>query len=124
MLHYPVEFPADAAKVILTNFASGSLVSNAPAVAECAWNIAGYGLGQTLGESQGGNLSKAGPDVEPMSDEDALDALNAGCDKDLRAGILSSLVSAQLVKWAINLAFKVLAGIDPGTITVPGGPTA
>jgi hypothetical protein len=134
MLHYPVDFPADAGRVIVTAWTSGTLLTKSADVVEAAWNLAGYAMKEILGETQpntadpnikqsGGMLSMQGPQADalvmgslngqPIDDEEMIqllkshDELTPG-DK-LKAGL--PIPVETLLKWSLGLVMKILSGM-------------
>lgn len=65
MTPYPGNFPIAEAQSLITIIAHGGAVTDAPKLAKDAWEIAGYGLGVTLGEP-GNKILARGDDVEAM----------------------------------------------------------
>lgn len=124
MLHYPLDFPADAAMILVKNFRAGTLGSEKAASSEAAWNLVGYGLKETVGESSptgnilaGSGLAGTNPneilsgDCPP--DEEMIAALetygNLSPDKKLQSGL--PLDMKTLIKWALSLAIRIITGV-------------
>lgn len=116
MLHYPLDFPSDAALLIVTNFRAGTIPAQRAATAEAAWNLVGYGLKSALGEDTANGVAKMGPellsgDVPP--DEEMISALEQhhalSPDKKLMGGLP---ISPQLlIKWGMGLAIRIISGM-------------
>lgn len=139
MVHYPIDFPADAAQTIVTSWRAGTITSQAPALVEAAWNLAGYAMKETLGESQpevvpkatnspmmaqsaGGKLPMAqsgggcivGCDSNgaPIDDEAMIAGLEqfCNCGHEQKLGFTLPFTTQQLMSWALSLALKILQG--------------
>lgn len=119
MVHYPIDFPADAARVIVKNFRGGTIASDPKGTAEAAWNLVGYGLSASIGAPDPtGNISMAGPPGEiggeMPSDEEMIGALESHdalpAQQKLVAGALP-IPPKLLIKWGMNLAIRIIGGM-------------
>jgi len=121
MVHYPIDFPGDAARIIVTNFRNGTIVSEPAATAEAAWNLVGYGLYASIGSGpegpQTGNISMSGPPGElggeVPSDEEMISALEAHDAMPADRKVMGALPIPPkiLIKWAMNLAVRIINGM-------------
>jgi hypothetical protein len=51
MVHYPVEFPYDSARVLIKSIKDGTLKENIKENAEAAWNLQGYAQFAMIGDA-------------------------------------------------------------------------
>ena len=108
MTPYPKTFPSDAVSAI-----ANSITKPTPATAEAAWNLAGYALGVTLGETQSSmptaqpGMMMSGP---PPSDEDAIQALTVFANQQADPKMMGSFpfTSQQILQWSLTVLEKVL----------------
>jgi len=116
MVRYPTDFPTDAASVIVKNFRGGTIVSDAPATAEAAWNLVGYGLSASIGSpeqqqvfgSTPGELSGDMPSDEEMVAK--LEAHENTPKGQLVAGAFP-IPPKLLIKWGMSLAIRIIQGM-------------
>lgn len=118
MLHYPVDFPADAARKIYENYNNGTLASNKEVVVECAWNLVGYGLKVGVGETDEKLMTSAGPQILDLNtgpegeidDADMIARLQTYDTTPHEKRVVGALPipAGLLVKWAIRFALQIL----------------
>lgn len=120
MVHFPSEFPGDAARVIVTSFRNGTLATDRAKVAEAAWNLVGFGGFAALGAAPSAPLMRMNAPQEQMgeqmgeqiSDEEAITALEAyeTAPRDVKPAMLAGgpIASGVIVKWALDFLIRLL----------------
>lgn len=102
---YPTSMPIDAINSVVSMVKSRDFSDKAE-LGEALWNVQGYVQSKILGDSS--TLMMASPD---LSDQQAIEYLQQ-CTNQPQAGQMQALNLpwAQLGKWAISLALKLLNG--------------
>lgn len=121
MVHYPTDFPSDAARQIIQAWQQGQLSNQKPEIAESVWNLQGYGMGCLLGFTNAPPLSQAYPHAadDCPTDTDSIvkileahENLPADQKQNIQEGrVVGSLIPlppAALVKWALQLLLTFL----------------
>lgn len=111
MTPYPKTFPSDAVGIL-----ASTITSPTPETAKAAWNVAGYALGVTLGETES-LLPIAMPSsglmmsMQPPTDAEAIEALTtlsaSEADPKLMSGKPFPFTAQQILQWAMSILVKV-----------------
>lgn len=122
MILYPVDFPADAARIIINDATAGKLAIDKVEVAEAVWNLQGYAMAMLLGRVDTPPVSMTVPDEinqAPTTEQvvallKAHDELppEAKQNKDDTGKVVGSLIPpitpAQLLKWCLQILMTIL----------------
>lgn len=115
MVHYPVEFPADAASTIVGLYRAGSLAQNRAEAAECLWNLQGYAMACALGSVQPPQLSQSLPphinDTTVLSNDEVIGILEEHAkqspEQKMEQGLLP-LPYSLILKWATQMLAEII----------------
>lgn len=111
-VHYPVDFPFDSAREVVSIFKAGTVAADRARLAEAIWNLQGYAQYMLLGEANnaipgGLTIYKTTP---PANDEEII-ALLEEFDKGAASTVprIHFPFDAQtLLNWCLTIAARIL----------------
>lgn len=104
MVRYPAELPTDAVIAVIAAIKSGSITTNVAPVAEDLWNLVGYALKSTFGETLPANAVSAVYEATPLaSTNQILTHLES-----LLGQAASAIPWTAVVKWGLTLLLQSL----------------
>jgi hypothetical protein len=118
LVRYPTDIPVDSVKALIADIKNKTVVTNRAAFGENVWNVQGYLMSKTLGETPNAmgsgaptrdltDVMGACPD---LSDDDAIAQLETLCAPEDAKSALPWPMIVPLLKWLLKISLPYILG--------------